>query len=580
MSVVYQMRNRRDLLIFLAFTLTWMVRMSQAQEIQADSAQGEPCFKPELNYIQFYSKEALRHFKDKWPGEDRVTIAIFGDSHVQPDIYPGEMRKQLQAVRGQGGFGMTFPYSTAKTYSAIDYFSSHTGSWLFSKSIEFKPKLPLGVSGVTAKTSDANASIKIKFKKPLPGDYRKLRIYCRQDKKSFDFKIRSGEKEVLVNVDSADRNPIEVVMEELDSAIELQLVKQWDYQTEFELYGISVESTLQGGLILHCLGIGGSRYGSLLEEKLLDEQLPTLQPDLIILDFGTNDFLYDNKLPYYLEDQIVKVILKVRKAAPGASVLLTTAQDMTRRKINITAGEEFADLIRKVAKAQQCPFYDWYWISGGPEKMALWVESGLAQNDMIHLTMKGYVLKGQLLAEALMRSLKWTESPNSADSLVFNVDSLKRQSHLMKDTLLKDSTMAIHRPMAVKNQINSVRHKIIKGETLKSIAKLYHVKTDDLKKTNGLQNSRIIEGNYLNVEIQEGVVNKSSKKSIKAKAKKPSREKYVMHKVVKGETLSELAEKYKVSVGQIKTLNRLRTTRIKVGRSLKIKLKTAPVNGR
>ncbi len=541
MSSEYPMRNRRDLLIFLTLTLTGIIHISQAQENQTDSTQGGQCFRPELNYIQFYNKEVLRNFKNKWSGEGRVTIAIFGDSHVQPDIYPGEMRKQLQAVRGKGGFGMTFPYSTAKTYSAIDYFSSHTGSWVFSKSIEFKPKLSLGVSGVTAKTLDANASIKIKFKSPLPGDYRKLRIYCRQDKKSFDFKIRSGGKEVLVNVDSADGNPIEVVMEALDSAIELQLVKQWDHQSEFELYGISVESTVRGGLILHCLGIGGSRYGSLLEEKLLDGQLPTLEPDLIILDFGTNDFLYDNKLPYYLEDQIIMVIQKVRKAVPGASVLLTTAQDMTRRKINITAGSEFADLIRQVARAQQCSFYDWYWISGGPEKMVKWVESGLAQKDMIHLTMNGYILKGQLMAEALMRSLKWVESANSPDSLVFNVDSLKRLSNLKTDTLMKDSATVNNRPKAVKNQIKSVRHKIIKGETLKSIAKLYHVKVDDLKKTNQLRNSRIIEGNYLNIEIQEGSANKSQEKPGKAKVKKLSRDKYVMHKVTNGETLSELA---------------------------------------
>ena len=176
------------------------------------------------------------------------------------------------------------------------------------------------------------------------------------------------------------------------------------------------------------------------------------------------------------------------------------------------------------------------------------------------------------------QDIKWIESPFLADSLVFDVDSLKQVSHTRGDTLLKDSIQVIGSTV-LENKNKIIRHKIVKGESLKSIARLYHVKGDELRKTNGLQNSKIIEGNYLNVEIGEAVAKKSSEKSGKPRSKKASRDKYVMHKVAEGETLSELAEKYKVPVTQIKKLNGLKSSRIKTGHSLKIKLKAVSASG-
>ena len=558
--------------------IVWMifiVGVCQGQVIQIDSVQKKLCVSQGLNYIQYYDKEVWKSFFNKWSGDERITITLFGDSHVQPDIYPGEMRRKMQAVRGDGGFGMAFPYSAAKTYSAIDYFSSHTGNWLFAKSLEFKPKLPLGVSGVTIRTNEGDASLRLKFKKPLPPDYRRLKVYSRQDKRSFDFTLLAGGQEIFIDVDSVGQKPIEVILEKVDSSIEIQLKKQWSYQNEFEFYGVSIESVTPGGVLLHSLGIGGSRYGSLLEEKFLEEQLPTLQPDLVILDFGTNDFLYDNQIPVYLEDQIIRVIQKVRKTCPGTTILLTTVQDMNRKGMNVTSSGFFSDLIRKVAKSQSCAFYDWYWISGGPEKMTTWMENGLAQQDMIHLTMKGYTLKGQMMAEALMKTMKSLENQNVQDSMLYNLDSLKRSRLGALDSLSKDSVKT-----SIPAHINFVRHKIVKGETLKSIAKLYHVRVGDLKRTNGLQNSVIIEGNYLNIEVREAEVKNPSAKRIKAKTKNPGKDKYLKHKVKEGDTLSELALKYKVGVIQIQKLNGLKSSRIRTGQNLKIKPLAVPVRGR
>ncbi len=544
-----------------------------AQERSKDSVSYEPYswIRPEANYIQFYEPIDLLLFYKKWiQGPDSlITIAHFGDSHVQPDIYSGELRKQLQEVRGFGGLGMMFPFSTAKTYSTINYISRHTGEWHYAKSIETYPRLALGASGATCKTADATASFTIEFKTPQPDNYRKLKIYCRQQKNSYDMIIRSGGQETLVAVDDSIPRPyVEVELPARDNSITVQLVKRHDYENDFEFYGMSLESTSHSGLILHSLGIGGSQYGSLLKQVLLDPQLSSLEVDLVILDFGTNDYLYENSIPPELESQIIRVIRKVRKAAPQATVFLTTAQDMYRRGKNITAGVQFSDLIRKVAKSQKCPFYDWYWISGGPEKMIKWQQHGLARTDMIHLTEKGYTLKGRMLADAVRKCMQLLGSARP-DSLIIDI------ANLQKNIAISDSLMSVPdslKMIATKVEAidpNIVNHHIQQGETLKSIAKIYKVKIDAIKKLNGFKNNKIVTGNYLKIKVNNAKVASAKMKPDPGK----SNADYVLHKVQKEDTLSELAQKYKVTVAQLKVLNGLKTSRIKTGQTLKIKLK-------
>ena len=72
-------------------------------------------------------------------------------------------RKKLQLLKEDGGRGMIFPYSIAKTYSQADYTSTFSGNWRSANSIHKNPKIPLGISGFAATTSDTNASFKIIF---------------------------------------------------------------------------------------------------------------------------------------------------------------------------------------------------------------------------------------------------------------------------------------------------------------------------------------------------------------------------------------------------------------------------------
>ncbi len=569
-------------LILLASTGTWAT-------IKGDSTKDRYYWlNQDLNYIQFHQRSAFGTFHDKWSKGQPITIVHFGDSHVQPDIYTGELRKILQKEKGMGGRGMIFPYSIAHTYSTLDYASYHTGSWHASKSIEYVPKLPLGISGVTAKTSDPSASFTIRFHNPMPGHYRKLKLFCKQQLNSYDLVVTSGGASVSVVVEDAgqtDASPfIEVLLPVIGNTITVQVIKKNDYENDFEFHGMSLESATTDGLLLHCLGIGGSQFRSLLAEKLFDVQMSEINPDLAILDFGTNDHLYNNTIPPDMEAKIVQVINRVRKAVPNCNVLLTTTQDMNRKGINISSGRDYSALIRKVAKDQDCAFYDWYWVSGGPQRMALWHQSGLAQGDNIHLTITGYTLKGQLLGSAFKSSLE--KLSGATDSLIFNPDTLSfRNLIASQDSIMKKnpvSAQLVH-SSGPSYPINIFYHKIEAGETLGQIAEKYHVSVSSIKYANGLRGSRIIAGKTLKIEQPKGYVAAVSFKKEKVKQSTEDKKinqaftqivntKLIQHKIESGETLSAIAEKYHVSVKQLKKTNGLKTSRIVAGKTLIIEV--------
>jgi LysM repeat protein len=532
-----------------------------------------PWIRQEANFIQFYDLHDLEMFYDRWKlGKDSlITIAHFGDSHIQPDIFTGELRRQLQQTRGAGGLGMMFPFSAARTYSTINYFSRHTGEWKYSKSIEIYPRLTLGVSGATCRTADPKASFTFEFRTPQPPDYRHLKLYIKPARNSYDVIVSSGGSQLLLEVNDSTRKAYyDVELPVLGNTITVQLVKRNSYESEFEFYGMSLEATKSAGLIYHSLGIGGSTYGSLLKQVLLDAQLQSLNANLVVLDFGTNDYLYENRIAPELESQIIRVIAKVRSASPNANVLLTTTQDMNRKGINISAGDEFSALIRKIAKGQKCAFYDWYWISGGPRKMANWVQSGLAQTDNIHLTSKGYKLKGRMLADAFKKCMDLLGSKPQPDSLLLDVSTLRNK------ILYADSIAAL--PDSLKTLVripdpDIITHVVRQGESLRAIAKMYKVKTDDIRELNALKNTRIAAGDSLKIRLLK-------KRAAPSMGGDQSKVNYVLHKVNKEETLSELAEKYHVTVAQLKSLNGLKTSRIKSGQTLKIKVKLDNPAGR
>jgi LysM repeat protein/lysophospholipase L1-like esterase len=471
--------------------------------------------KNKLNFIQFQDATLFQQMVTGLTSAktNGYSVVHFGDSHIQAEGPTSVARKNLQALYGDAGRGMMFAYSAANSYSSILYGTSHTGNWTYAKSFQSAPKLPLGVSGMTVRTDEKNASLIFNLKQPN-SSYQKLRVFIKKDTSSFDFKIVTAEDQISIKIKdhvSSNLPYIDIPITGNQSKITIQLVQNSPNQNFFEFYGMSLETSQSKGVIYHSVGVGASQYGSMLVEELLDEQLPTLSPNLIILDFGTNNYLYDNKVKPELGPQIELIIKNIRVSAPKATILLTSTQDLYYKSTHVTSGIIFRNLIDSLAKKNQCLFWDWYAVSGGKKSLVKWRDAGYAQTDLVHLTTKGYELKGQLLFEAIKNSM----------------DSLAKNSSL--------SSLSI----AYSEQ----------KETIPEV--IPEVKPE---------NKQVVK-----VEPKKPEVKKQAPK--KDTNKKPTTK---VHVVKKGDSLYGIAAKYKTTVPLLKKANKLKSDNLQIGQKLTI----------
>jgi LysM repeat protein len=215
--------------------------------------------------------------------------------------------------------------------------------------------------------------------------------------------------------------------------------------------------------------------------------------------------------------------------------------------------------------------------------MSVWERFGLAQADNIHLTVKGYTLKGELLGSAFKNTISklHIETP----SLVFNPDTLSFDNLIaLQDSIMKKN--ANISPVAQSQNtkpVNVVYHKIAKGETLGEIAEKYHVSVSSIRYANGLSGSKIIAGKTLRIEQPQVYVVTASNNTGKVKQTAANKKlnqvfdqiantKLIQHKIATGETLGEIATKYNVTVKDLKKTNGLKSSKIIAGKTLLIEV--------
>ena len=110
-----------------------------------------------------------------------------------------------------------------------------------------------------------------------------------------------------------------------------------------------------------------------------------------------------------------------------------------------------------------------------------------------------------------------------------------------------------------KGSVVYVKHKIRPGENIYVLAKRYGTSIDEIKRANNLKGSLIIAGKTLSIPQRLSSTYGSSDAPRK-----------MNHKIIPGDTLSELALRYRVSVSQIKRWNNMSSTTLIAGRNLVI----------
>lgn len=165
------------------------------------------------------------------------------------------------------------------------------------------------------------------------------------------------------------------------------------------------------GVVYSSLGINGANVTVLsrsFNERHWAAQLRHYQPNLVIVNYGTNESGYANFVDSTWGPEMKEVVRRLRAAAPAASVLLMSPMDRGERNaageiVTVPVLPRLVNIEARVAGETGAAFFNTFAAMGGPGTMARWysAEPRLVGADFIHPVPAGAKIVGELLYDAL-----------------------------------------------------------------------------------------------------------------------------------------------------------------------------------
>ena len=164
-----------------------------------------------------------------------------------------------------------------------------------------------------------------------------------------------------------------------------------------------------------------------------------------------------------------------------------------------------------------------------------------------------------------------------ADLYNVSVSSIRRWNNLHNNKIEAGKTLKIYSDSDINDigdnsgdESGADYYKVKRGDTISKIADKNNVSVKDIKKWNGLSDDNIAAGTKLKVsaevskkETKEKLVKRSSKEKIE-------KQKLEIHKVRRGDSLYSIAREHNMSLQELKKLNKLSSTEIKIGQKIRV----------
>ena len=147
-----------------------------------------------------------------------------------------------------------------------------------------------------------------------------------------------------------------------------------------------------------------------------------------------------------------------------------------------------------------------------------------------------------------------------ADKFNVSVYDLKSWNGLENDAIVAGQVLKVYSG-STKTTKKQTTYTVKSGDNLTDIAMRYKVSVSDLKSWNGLKSDVIVAGQVLKLYASKNTKKTTNKKTSKT----------IYHKVRKGDTLSSIADKYNVSISDLKKWNKLKSSDIMIGQKLKVR---------
>jgi lysophospholipase L1-like esterase len=423
--------------------------------------------------IGIENPRALRPFFDQLhqleadPRRQLVRIIQFGDSHTAADIFTGALRTLLQGKFGDGGTGFSFPGYPFAGYRIHGTRRAQSTGWLaLGTHLSDIGDGMVGMGGVSLSTQaagnwvslDAEASaLQVQYLIQPNGGSFEIRdndtliatvSTARSDLPKSAITKPSTPKPAITksaiaksDTDPSDGAPSDSLQSEpatpetippdpippvavASTSIESGTAGQFGAPVEpgphhFEilttedapvrLLGLGTENP--GGVTYEAAGINGAEASLFLRwnEALQQPLLTAANPALVVLSYGTNEAGDRNWTEESYAAMFHRIIERVRRVAPNASILVVGPPDRAlragRRAWKPFAGvDRIVAAQRSVCREMHCAYWDQRSRMGGLGSMRDWVSISWAQPDHTHFTGEGYTeLAGALFSDIVQQ---------------------------------------------------------------------------------------------------------------------------------------------------------------------------------
>lgn len=341
-------------------------------------------------------------------------IVHIGDSHIQADLFSGQVRRLLQQKYGNAGTGLVFPYRQINTNPPTAFSTSGAVKFAPTKITRCKELCGVGLAAYNAQMP-ANSMFTVSLKNDTGLQYI-----------SALFQSNNSGANICINQDTDTASyQMQDAGDFMISSYNKQVLAPFTIKAQetVNLYGLIV-SNGQNGVLYYTIGANGATFSNYNNSTLFFEQLKTLQPDLIIVSLGTNESVSDIT-PEKFTNQLDSFNTNLLNVCQQQQIIYTTPADnytkqvkVVRKKVkgkwrkkrvvyfaNNTKLEELRDAMLQYCITNKVMYWDLYSAMGGDTSMKSWVGAGLAAKDHIHFNKAGYQLQGELFFRALLKIL-------------------------------------------------------------------------------------------------------------------------------------------------------------------------------
>jgi lysophospholipase L1-like esterase len=335
---------------------------------------------------------ALDHFYAAlWRTERKLPGAItrivhYGDSPTTADLITGDVRSILQGHYGDAGHGFVLIGKPWAWYRHNGLQLSASG-WDMSRASFGEARDGLfGLGGVSF-LGEAGASSKIIYSSP---GHTHFEVWYLKQPGGGSVTV-TGDGALLGEVDTgaAEKGAGVAVFHAPAGvqALELSVVRP-----PVRLFGVVAEKS-GPGVVYDTLGLNGasiSVLSRLMNAKHLSDELRLRHPDLVIVNYGTNEADFASFIDQRYEKELREAIRRIRAALPETSILVMSPMDRGQRSgaeiETMPTIPRLVEIQRRVARETGCGFFDTFHTMGGDGTMARWYtgQPRLVSADLIH----------------------------------------------------------------------------------------------------------------------------------------------------------------------------------------------------